>query len=469
MRVCLDVCHGVCLRKGDAVTQLADNGPGDLIKEAREARNWTMEDLARALNLAAGTHTLDRNAVYRWETGLRLPLDWWPTIAKALDIDVRTLGDAVVARAAERKRKGAAAKRRAVEVRQTRVPGAEKTRTLVPGNDEQGSDPVERREFFTAAAGAAGWLALWSPEAAVAKGRRVGPTDVARVRQRVSDLRRLDDYTGGESTYPLAMTEVCRTAGLLRNSAYTEATGNQLMSALAETGQFAAWVAFDCGRTDEAKRLAMTATKAANQAGDRMLAASTLSELSYLTASADPHGEAVEMARASWANAPADLLPAVRVVLADRLAYAHARAGSAGGVSCALGLSADAHDRRDTADREEPDWVYWINRDESQIMAGRCWSELSRPDKALPVWDAVTAPYDETHAREVALYLLWTAGSHVDAGDVEQAVQTADRAVTLAGVTASPRTDAHVSSLVARLKPYSDLPAVRDLAARTAA
>ncbi|MFI2077650.1 hypothetical protein [Streptomyces triculaminicus] len=53
---------------------------------------------------------------------------------------------------------------------------------------------------------------------------------------------------------------------------------------------------------------------------------------------------------------------------------------------------------------QEPDWVYWINRDESQIMAGRCWAELRQHTRAVPVLEHATAPCDETHAREVALY-----------------------------------------------------------------
>jgi hypothetical protein len=74
-------------------------------------------------------------------------------------------------------------------------------------------------------------------------------------------------------------------------------------------------------------------------------------------------------------------------------------------------MSADAHDERDRSRDEEPDTVYWINRDESAIMAGRCWAEVHNPRKSVPILEGLTAPYDETHAREVGYYACWLADS----------------------------------------------------------
>ncbi|WP_413114830.1 XRE family transcriptional regulator [Streptomyces sp. CY1] len=366
----------------------------------------------------------------RWETDKRKPARWRPHIETVLDLDLSGYGG--------------------------------QDQGSVGITAVEGVEPVERRNFV--GAGALVGVALSAPSAS-AKGRRLGRTDVQRFRQRVADLRRLDDYAGGSSVFPLAADEINKLSTLAAKSSYSEPIGRALLSTLGELFQFASWTAFDAGRVSQARQLAVTAARAANQAGDRTLAATALSELSYLTASSSTPKEGVAIARASLANAPADVLPVVRVVLADRLAWACARVGDESGVDRALGLSETAHDERDVKAMEEPDTVYWINRDESQIMAGRCWAELRRPRKALPILEDLTAPYDDTHAREVALYECWLAGSYLDAGDIDRAVHAAERAVTLSRSTASRRTDAQIDAMLKGFEPHSDGASVRELLA----
>jgi hypothetical protein len=61
------------------------------------------------------------------------------------------------------------------------------------------------------------------------------------------------------------------------------------------------------------------------------------------------------------------------------------------------------------AGEEDPDWVYWVSRDELDVMAGRCFAELRRPLKAEPLLSSVLGRYDATFARERSLYLTWLA------------------------------------------------------------
>src|SRR5258708_1568631 len=34
---------------------------------------------------------------------------------------------------------------------------------------------------------------------------------------------------------------------------------------------------------------------------------------------------------------------------------------------------------------EDPPWVYWLDRDEIDVMTGRCYTELRRPAEAVPL------------------------------------------------------------------------------------
>lgn len=98
----------------------------------------------------------------------------------------------------------------------------------------------------------------------------------------------------------------------------------------------------------------------------------------------------------------------------------------------------DTYERRGA---EEPEWVYWLNRVELDVMAGRCLIELGAPDKAQPLLSSAIATYPAEHAREVALYLSWLAESHVRAGDFDAAREALERGRSYSSAMPSARTD----------------------------
>jgi hypothetical protein len=101
-----------------------------------------------------------------------------------------------------------------------------------------------------------------------------------------------------------------------------------------------------------------------------------------------------------------------------------------------------------------------------QIMAGRCWTELHRPLRAVPILETVLAGYDGTHARDKALYLTWLATAYLDAGELEQAATTTGPALDLATGVASVRPAARIDKLLRRLQPYQAVSSVRELLER---
>jgi outer membrane protein assembly factor BamD (BamD/ComL family) len=91
-----------------------------------------------------------------------------------------------------------------------------------------------------------------------------------------------------------------------------------------------------------------------------------------------------------------------------------------------------------------PDWVYWLNREEIDVMAGRCYTELRQPTKAENLLTGAIARYDQTLIRENSLYLSWLAEDYVQLGDVDQAAEIASRMAALTAGTNSARTDTRV-------------------------
>ncbi|UKY50384.1 helix-turn-helix domain-containing protein [Streptomyces inhibens] len=322
-----------------------------------------------------------------------------------------------------------------------------------------GEDTVRRREFFTASAGAG--LAVGLPEfSQISTGRRIGRAVPDQLRKRTARLRRLDDFLGGGDTYRVYLGEQLATKRLIRDCDYSEETGLALLSVLAEQAQQAGWAAFDGGNHTDARSLYEDSHQAATQAGDTALAGNALAFLSYQKISGDREA-GIETARTACRTAGPDAPPVVRALLHERLAWAYAAAGQVNGTEQALNDAETALNEHDGM--PQPDWAAWVDHNELQIMTGRCWTELRRPLRAVPVLEDALAKYEDTHARDKSLYLSWLADSYMSAGEVEQAASTARRSLELSAGVASVRPRQRIEPTLRRLSSHRELPAVAEV------
>jgi transcriptional regulator with XRE-family HTH domain len=320
------------------------------------------------------------------------------------------------------------------------------------------ADTGIRRRVFVAAAGVAAAL----PHQRLTFGRQVGADLPRHLINRTARLRRLDDYLGGADTYLMFAAEVESTKTLIREGSYTEATGRALLAVLAEQAQLAGWAAFDAGRHDDADRLYQMSLAAAEDAGDPALAGNAHAFIAYQRLGVGQSG--VDEAVVAVETAGLGATPGVRALLHCRRAWAHAVAGQAAAAEEQLALGATALTEPD--DRPEPDWVYWVDRSEVEIMTGRCWTVLRRPMRAISVLEQVLAAYEDTHARDKALYLSWLADAYLDANEVERACDVAGRAMELSTGVGSIRPGQRIDTFLGRLDPYAGLPCVVGLRAR---
>lgn len=292
------------------------------------------------------------------------------------------------------------------------------------------------------------------------------PEDLpARLRRRTARLRRLDDYLGGADTYPLYASELNATSALVDDAGHSEGTRRALLSVLAEQSQLAGWAAFDAGQQAEATRLYTASRSAAEQAGDRELLANALAFLAYQQVSTS--GGGVDVAVASCEAVGDDAAPTVRALLWERRAWAHAVAGQPHDTARSLAVAEEALGR--DASSAPPDWSCWVDHTELQIMTGRCWAELGRPLRAVPLLESVLAHFDDTHARDKALYLTWLVRAYLDAGEVEQATAVTGRALELSVGVTSVRPRLRIDALLRRLEPHRTLSPVAELLDRAAA
>ena len=184
---------------------------------------------------------------------------------------------------------------------------------------------------------------------------------------------------------------------------------------------------------------------AATEAGDMSLVANALAHLAYQRIAA--RKPATAEADASCRVIEPDTPAAVKALLFERAAWAHARSGPSHQpeMERALDDAAEALDRR--ADGPGPDWAVGVDDRELQIMTGRCWSELHRPDRAVPALETALAGFDDAHARDKALYSTWLAAALIDGGEIERAAAVRGQAADLAPGVASVRAGRRIAIL----------------------
>ena len=284
------------------------------------------------------------------------------------------------------------------------------------------------------------WLVSDSPQTVERQsGRRVGAELAANVEARVIDLRHLDDHVGGQDLAPVVARELRDTEQLVREAAYSDAVGRRLLTAVGELAQLAGWVASDAGLHERAARHYLSGVSAATEVGNRPLAANLLSSLSYQMANVGPAADALLLAR-SAARGADGATPTTRALLLERVAWSAARARDAGAAMRVLDQVDDVYEGRSSGDAD-PEWVYWVSRDEVLTMRARVLVELGKPAQAEPLLTDVLSRYPSGAHRELSLYWSWLAEAHARAGERDQAAAVLATAAGHASQVKSRRAD----------------------------
>lgn len=400
---------------------MSEQAIGPLLRALREHAGRSQSEQAAVLSTIAH-RVVTRNEVSRWESERRLPTPWWQQhYAATFGVPVEDLQQAIATTKVARRR------------------------------ESRKDESMRRRAFIAGMAGFA--LPLIELPA---HGTHIGISDLDRLHRHTARLRRLDDVLGGADTYQLYASQAQATEHLLAEGTYTDPTGTGLRALLAEHLQMAGWAAFDAGRHTQAREHYMDSLAVAREANNDALAGNALAFIAYQETSTQQDGTAT--AHASHATAQAVATPRVAALLLERSAFTYAVAGDVQRADTALAQAREALHRDD--DRPEPDWVFWVDQREIDIMAGRCWTELRRPLRAAPVLESVLADFDDAHGRDKALYLTWLASSYLQAREVEQAAATVAQAHGLAAGVASVRPTARITKIARDLTRFRRVPEV---------
>jgi hypothetical protein len=317
------------------------------------------------------------------------------------------------------------------------------------------------------------WLAADKPQLVeLSAGRRIGDSLVATAEHRVIQLRRADDFVSGRTSHTLVHQELQATTKLLDEAVLTDDQTRRLLTATGELAQLAAWVTADAGLYKQAAKYTEGGVLAAHAADNEPLAANVISTLSYQLANTGNPRKAALLARTAYAGARHSATATTKTLLLERVAWADAKSGDL--VSCERALGQVEDNFCHAKPEDDPDWVYWLNREEIDVMAGRCFTELKQPARAEPLLRIATSGYDNTLVRENSLYLSWLAEDYILLNEIDLAADTATRVLELGSRANSARTDERLRHLATLLRRYKDVQAVagfidqyRDLGLRT--
>lgn len=335
---------------------------------------------------------------------------------------------------------------------------------------------VDRRGFLIAGGATLGGIAAdWAGAldqipAASAVGRRgltVGM--VARLEQRLDDLRHLDDVLGGGELRKIAVAELELVSKLAHETVYDAGAGRRLFSTICEAARICGWQHFDAGFNAAAQKYFITALRASATAGNPEVGANVLSFLAIQTYSVGNPQDAVDIMQTAQGQARGHTTARVLSTLHARTARALSKT-THGRAACARELD-QARDAfaKGPADNDPP-FIYWMTEGELEMLAGSCALDVGDPRQALRFFEAArAADYSaDGNVRDNALFLTRAAEAHLALGHLEQACATAQQAFNQSGRVDSTRPTGAITDFRKRLKLHRHLPAVRDFLEATA-
>jgi transcriptional regulator with XRE-family HTH domain len=413
---------------------------GAMLTRLRLARGLSQLRLAELLCAAAGTPTVSRHEVSRWEREERVPGPFWRGwLAMVFDIPLEVLESAATV---SRHATGPATGEPRLLWRPPTV--ADLLDTL----DRAGADEVRLL--------AHAWLAGppgHRPPAPATRQPATPAADDPPGPARLQALRQMDDLVGGAD---LAATVDRELRAVI--TAWPGATaGRDALRLVAGWAQLAGWVHADAGQPRRAHRAWSVGLRAAAAAGDRPLAGHLLGSVSHHHLAAGRPQEALLLARTAYSGARSPASARCRALLLHRVALAAAGVDERRAAHAAL-VRADRAAERATAPDREPDWLYWVDGAELAAMTGRCLVALGRPMRAAPL---LLGALSCRAPRSRAVYAGWLARAYLDLGEVEQACEVAADAWMAAIRAGSARAADGLRQLHPLLVRYRDVPAVR--------
>lgn len=290
-----------------------------------------------------------------------------------------------------------------------------------PGTTARPEDPVLRRRFFTAAAGAA---------LPTVGHRTVGAADADRIRAALDRLRTSDQTTGGTAAVESgALSQANAALNLVHTGSASTRVRSMLFAIAADATTTAAWAAIDGQRDDTARRHLEQAMTLAAMSGDSHAQFRAWNSLSMLAARQGKASESLAAAQAMRTTPAIRKDPFFASLAHARVALAHAGLGERTSSRRALDHARAALERAEKAPR--PSWIAFYGQAELDGLTCAAFLDIRMPEQAEYHAHRALAAMSPAFVRNRALYSVDLATAQLRQLELEQAVATARNAEAL--------------------------------------
>ena len=264
----------------------------------------------------------------------------------------------------------------------------------------------------------------------IARGARIGLTDVERFRATIAMFARLDDQFGGGHARHALIQYLSGDGERLLRARCTEQAARALFSAVAEATLLAAWMTYDSAPVSGlAQRYFIQALALAQAGDDRLLGAGILDAMSHQATYIGRFGEAANLARAARSGTHGLSNATLTAHFHAMEARALARLGDTKACDAALARTVREFDRRNPED--DPAWFQYFDEAELDAEFGHCLRDVGRPvDAAQHASHSLAAVDETTFMRSDFFATIVLADAHLAAGEPEQACGVALKALT---------------------------------------
>ena len=282
---------------------------------------------------------------------------------------------------------------------------------------------------------------------------RVHPEQVEVIAAHVFALRRLDDRHGGGALSVRYVTSELRSViDMVEYANYDFATGQRLITIVADLAQLLGWLHFDSSRYGSAERCLLLSVGLCRALKDHDRAANVIGMLSYVSAFAGHGPQAVRLAEAAHAECRSND-PILRARLLGREATAAAADGDLARFRrCADRAAELLHQRRDG---DRPAFLYYLSTTQLAAETGQALVTLAsrstaNRDRLLGTGiQVLSGAVDQmissdghdgpAYARSGLLHSTFLARAHLLNGETAEAISTIRASLSLLPMVQSPR------------------------------
>jgi hypothetical protein len=304
---------------------------------------------------------------------------------------------------------------------------------------------------------------------------RIGPTDIAQVRDAAASVKRGDMRWGGGFGFNAALVETRRARDLLEARCPPKLRP-QLLVAIGWLGCNTGFMAFDIDRYRDASRLLQTASHCAEEADNWSLQARVLGSMARQETWLGRPAQALALLDRALEGAQGRLVPTEQAMLWALKARAHAEAGEVEATERAIGTADQWFAARDLDECAERPWVAHYSHAHHWGDTGLAWDRLAVTGHSAHAvvqaggrHQAAADGHGEDAARSHALALVALAQLDTNVGDLDRGVEAGHRALAAAGQVSSGRVRDNLIALHASMVPHGRRNDVAELREQIAA